>query len=151
MHKTTILYDAAVSALVEHVYEGDTYCFVSLRIQSRMNFYELTFVICFLAEKCFYMRPFSISEGLLKFLVVCCFGSFHSLVQTVTGIHNKEKSITSCIKEFLVIKRQRKCCGAWVRPERYHSAGFVKQGVEAWESKQAHLSCCAKLSPFHVQ
>lgn len=64
-----------------------------------MNFCELTFAICFLAEKCFYMRPFSISEGLLKFLSVCCFGSLHSLVQTVTGIHNKEKLITQLHQE----------------------------------------------------
>lgn len=45
------------------------------------------------------MRPFSISEGLLKFLSVCCFGSLRSLVQTVTGIHNKEKLITQLHQE----------------------------------------------------
>lgn len=60
------------------------------------------------------MRPLSISEGLLKFLSLCGFGSLHSLVQIVTGIHNKEKLTTSCIKKFLVIKRHRKCSGAWV-------------------------------------
>lgn len=64
-----------------------------------MNFYELTFAICFLAEKCFYVRLFSISEELQTFLSVYCFGSLHNLVQTVTGIHNKEKLITQLHQE----------------------------------------------------
>lgn len=74
-----------MNVLVEHVYECDTDCIVDLRIQSRMNFYELTFAMRFLATQCFYLRAFGISEGLLKFLSVCRFDSLHSLVQTVIG------------------------------------------------------------------
>lgn len=99
-HKTTIFYDAAVSALVEHVYECDTYCSVSLRIQSRMNFYELIFAIWFLVEKCFYVRLLAFLNDFWNFCLSAVLVLSIIWFRLSLGSITKKNWLHSCIKKF---------------------------------------------------
>lgn len=143
---------AAVSAPADHVYECDADSFADPRIRSGMNFYELTFAIWFLASQCFCARLLGISEGLLEFLPACHFDSLRSPLQTAvaSGVWGKKNRSCSCIEKCVVMAKFRKCRGAWERPEWYHCAVFVRQGVEVRESKHGDWHCCP-VSPFCVR